>query len=226
MLLSESSDYKYACVMALLSKKLKESLLPLLQSINKDDLYIDEEDTGDNSSGLITDSHVTCLYGLHDPYFYEVKKVCDSISISEITMKIADSVSVFDTNDKYDVLKIDIISPELQIIRDILIEEFECTIKFKQYTPHLTLAYILKGTSARNLRQLNYYSLHDTIGAECISDRLAYQTTDGMRYEFPLVKQVQEEDIEKDEKSPSDKDDWESQISHDGYVQNFNLRIV
>lgn len=122
----------------------------VLSRISKEDLYEDDGDT----YGLETEPHATVLYGLHEEVEDEklikfVKEFCKSNPIEiEIT-----KMGVF-KNSKFDVIKFDIESSILKSLNKKLSENFPYTSKFPNFEPHITIAYLKKGTSEKYLKQL------------------------------------------------------------------------
>ena len=69
-----------------------------------------------------------------------------------------DSVSKFDVNPKFDVLKIDIKSKKLQKLNKLISDNMENTDDYDKYSPHATLAYIKKD------------SCNDLVGCDFFTD--------------------------------------------------------
>ncbi len=107
-------------------------------NIADEDLYIDEKD----GCGRETEQHVTVLYGLTDPTPPEAL-----IHIVETTKPFLiefGGVSVFE-NEKYDVIKLDVISEELHNLHMEIRRSCPNENKFPDYIPHCTIAYVQKG---------------------------------------------------------------------------------
>lgn len=129
--------YKYSCLMCLFEADWWESFNK--KYIPESSLYIDPEDP---SFGRELENHFTILYGLHDDVdLKQVKQILPSIS--EIDCKLH-SISVFE-NEKYDVLKFDILTDMGKEINSILRQTFDYTNDFPNYHPHATIAYLKKG---------------------------------------------------------------------------------
>lgn len=103
-------------------------------NISDENLYIDE------NKGRETKPHVTILYGLHinDP-----KEMKEFINEKPFSIKLG-NISKFECL-HYDVIKIDVTSQELMKLNKKIASNFDVTSKH-EYSPHLTIAYIKKGT--------------------------------------------------------------------------------
>jgi len=95
--------------------------------------------------GVEDKPHITVLYGLHDNYPDDAAEIIGEFP-GPIKVKLG-SLSIF-KKDEYDVLKIDVISPELHALNKAL-KSLHYTSDFPDYKPHLTLAYLQPGTGER-----------------------------------------------------------------------------
>jgi 2'-5' RNA ligase len=102
-------------------------------------LFVDPEDP---TFGREAEPHVTVLFGLHTNVPDEIREFMAKQKQFEIAL---DQISLFVDAPKYDVVKIDIHSPELIALNKKLAERFEHTSKY-DYKPHCTIAYVVKGS--------------------------------------------------------------------------------
>ncbi|NCB40987.1 MAG: hypothetical protein EOM80_19705, partial [Erysipelotrichia bacterium] len=113
-------------------------MLDLGKSIPDSELYIDKDDP---SYGRETRAHVTVRYGLDTDNPADLKRLSE---MPPIRVKMGD-VSIFEA-DKYDVVKVDVDSPELrtanQMVGELVAVPGET---HKDYKPHATIAYVKKG---------------------------------------------------------------------------------
>lgn len=101
------------------------------------------EDDPEEEYGLEYYPHVTVLYGLtQDEDSENVKKICAQTKPFEIEFG---EISSFRNHDDFDVLKVDIISPELHDLSG-KIRQLPNENKYPEYCPHMTLGYVKKGT--------------------------------------------------------------------------------
>lgn len=112
-------------------------------SIPAQDIY---ENPQDDSFGLEHQYHCTIYYGLtNDNAFLSLDSELSNYGV--VTAKIGKINAFRGTNDNYDVLKIEVISPQLQGLHDKVGDC--CNHKedsFPEYVPHITVAYIKPGT--------------------------------------------------------------------------------
>ena len=115
----------------------------ILSQINEEDIYIDENDS---IFGYEYEPHVTVVYGFHPDIDH--KGLIEDISKFKPTTIDLIGVSGFE-NEKFDVLKIDIDPKPLVGYREMLLGKYDNTQDFEGYNPHITLAYLKKGTGKK-----------------------------------------------------------------------------
>jgi len=127
--------------------------------------------------GFEEDKHVTIKYGLHTADFTEIRELFkDEKPIKMVLGK----VSLFTTNNDFDVVKIDIKSPDLHRLNKIISMNFEVTDTHPKYIPHLTIAYVKKGEG-------DPYNGNSTFkGQEVISDTILFSGKDNRKTIFKL----------------------------------------
>lgn len=132
----QSEKHEYACLMADITDALKERILAWnFANIPDADLYTEE------GHGRELKPHVTLKYGLLDE---DPEMFFKDLPNKPITFTLG-AVSRFDTNPEYDVLKIDVTSPELSELHKLISDKYPNEDSFPEYQPHLTLAYVKKG---------------------------------------------------------------------------------
>ena len=169
----ENKDHKheFGCLMFKVPFK---NWSKLLNTIDKDDLYTEE---GDDGYGLETESHVTVLYGLHEEV--DEKNLIDWIKDFSKDMEYHISISKMGVfkNSKFEVLKLDVDSESLKYFNKKLCENFPYTSKFPEYNPHITIAYLKKGTSQKYLKKIS-------TPIELNLETLIYSKVDGKKTTF------------------------------------------
>lgn len=92
--------------------------------------------------------HVTVLYGLHDDTPANITKLINKLKENKEIKPFPcylGKMSVFNTKKDFDVLKLEIESPELHRLNRILRNSLEFTSDYPNYEPHATIAYVRKG---------------------------------------------------------------------------------
>ena len=112
---------------------------------------IPDEDVNEPAGGREKESHVTILYGIKSAEgLAEIKKVIPKVVDSIPSIKVTlDEVSMFDTNPEFDVLKISVTSPAMFALHKLFKAVTEWESDYPDYKPHLTIAYLKKGTGKK-----------------------------------------------------------------------------
>ena len=103
----------------------------------------DISDTESDESGF----HVTVKYGIETKDSKEVANTIKLYTKGRIR-GVLGKTSVFE-NGEFDVVKLEIISPELYELNEILSSNLEITDTHPVYEPHMTLAYVKPGTGKK-----------------------------------------------------------------------------
>ena len=138
--------YDYGSVMA--EGNWPEGWEQMLSSIDRQDVYSQP----DGNYGLETEPHVTVLYGIHDEVHGDlVCRVCQGLEKPlEVDVQGASSFE----KDNYDVLKLDVESDMLRKMNKAF-RAFPHTNDYDEYKPHMTLAYLNKGTADKYKKDLS-----------------------------------------------------------------------
>lgn len=125
----EDQSYSSGCLMGFFENNFDNP------EIKEDDLYNNEE----NEYGLEVEPHVTVLYGLKDDEIdeSEIIKLFTMINGPEVE---TEQISLF-KNEKFDVVKWDIISDELTILNKMVSSMFPFKSDYPDYHAHCTIAY-------------------------------------------------------------------------------------
>jgi 2'-5' RNA ligase len=97
----------------------------------------------DGGKGRENEIHITALYGITDEFKNNVEDIIKSLKIKPFDVQLG-TITAFKDDKNYDVLKIDVDSPELQKLHYILEKEVDNENTHKSYHPHVTIAYIKK----------------------------------------------------------------------------------
>lgn len=127
------------CIMADVPQK--DDILEFIKNIPNECVY---EEAGENY-GKEENPHVTVMYGLSPVEETRVKELLTKVP-KKIMAELG-QISKFSNADvPYDVLKIEVKSPHLNKIHEMIRKNFDNNYKWPQYNPHVTLAYVKKGT--------------------------------------------------------------------------------
>lgn len=140
--------FEYGAVtLPIQNKELWASILP---PIDPNDLYIHPEE---DIYGYEDTPHITALYGIHSGEVSagQVRKVVkeekEGIARESITIWLGQA-SFFENPD-YEVLKFEVVSPELIQFYYHLKTNLPYTKTHPKYSPHATIAYLKKGTGSK-----------------------------------------------------------------------------
>jgi len=158
--------HDYSSTQVNLSGKVAEDVKAMAARIADEDLY---EDPNDPSFGREDNPHITVKYGLHTTDPAEVRKVMQGQGPIAVT---AGKVSVF-KGDQYDVVKIDVDSPDLHKLNKKIADSVKHTDTHPEYKPHITLAYVKPGLGAK------YAGAATLEGKEITFDKLIFSGKDG-----------------------------------------------
>jgi 2'-5' RNA ligase len=133
--------YKYSCLMWAAPTFYKDLIISWGKTHIPDNLlYTDPEDP---SLGREDDQHVTVKYGIHTKDPTDVQEVVKDFGHFLIEFG---EISKFSKKDLYDVIKISIDGKKLRKLNELVSAELECTDTYKEYNPHLTIAYVTPGS--------------------------------------------------------------------------------
>ena len=135
------TPYKFSCAMLNIS----DDIVPIIKYwirkfIPCESLYINEDEGMDGYEDI---PHVTIKYGIHESSPDKLKSLVYGYGTVGLNFG---TVSRFDINPKFDVLKIEMNGEKLTNLNKIISDNMESTDTFDQYKPHCTLAFIQKGS--------------------------------------------------------------------------------
>ncbi len=133
------------CLMVPIPTSISQKIKTWSKKFIPDDyLYLEKDESAAayDNYGREDMSHVTVVYGFENSSEQEIRKfVRENYSDLDLTLG---NVSKF-SNEKYDVIKIDVESPQLKQLHDDLVKNFNVQETFDKYRPHVTIAYVKKG---------------------------------------------------------------------------------
>lgn len=142
LLLKEA--YDYGCIMAYPDKNAASKIFEFGKSIIPDKmLYV--EDHSSDSYGREKNIHTTIKYGLVQSYTEDqIRQLLRQVTPFDIQVR---GISIFE-NERFDVVKFDVDSPELRRLNEIF-SNLPNHDEYPTYNPHMTMAYVKKGIGKR-----------------------------------------------------------------------------
>jgi hypothetical protein len=132
-----------------------------------------------HEKGREDDPHITVLYGIHSPDAVGV--IGDILREQKHIPATLRKTSVFSEEGKdYDVVKLDVDSPELHRLRDKISAACDNTQTYPNYQPHVTLAYVKKGNGSK------YANLLDLEGEKIDLNNLVFCGQDEGKTQFKI----------------------------------------
>lgn len=169
----KNNKYDYGCVMVDLNVD-KNTWKDFQDKVDDDDIYHEEGNAG---YGREMEPHVTILYGIHaDVPDKEVEDMIDAITKPTIELQ---KVSSFD-NEKFDVLKFDIESEDLNRLNK-LFKELPHTSTYPDYHPHATICYLKPGLAKKYIKKFKGID-----SLETKTSKVIYSKPDGTKKNYPL----------------------------------------
>lgn len=128
------------------------------------------------SFGRENNIHITILYGVSGK---DKASVGDLLkNIKPFTVRLG-KMSLF-FNNVFDVLKIDVDSPDLHHINSILVKNLDVFQTYPKYIPHVTIAYLNKNKGEK------YKELGEFNGEKFQVNNLIFSSKDGTNHEIKL----------------------------------------
>lgn len=124
----------------------------LQNKIPNNELYFGtDEEKKDNQYGFEKESHVTLAPCLDSDV--DINKLKELLLPLKEYKCILNNISIFE-NDNYDVLKADAKCPNMHKTYNKIKENFELHSAYKEYHPHMTIAYMQKGMADKYKKKM------------------------------------------------------------------------
>lgn len=139
----EGVNYEYSITKIDLPDDLSDSVMSWGEkNIPEKDLFIEDG----MAKGRENDIHITVLYGITDQKPNKTSKVIKETKPFEVRLGL---INAFKDNKKYDVIKIEIESGDLEKLHYELRDRIHNENTFPTYNPHVTIAYVKKNSCDR-----------------------------------------------------------------------------
>lgn len=205
--------YKYSSTQVQAPHEVAEKVLEFCLGIDDDKIYTDPNDP---SLGRELEPHITIKYGLETKVPDEIEEAIKGESKAlQITLK---KISLFESEDKpYDVLKIDVESPDLSRLHDAF-SKLPNQDTHPDYKPHLTIAYVKKGAGAEYLGNANFD------GTSFEADHFYFKSSDGFfkKIELAVVPFDKEEMQKAEERFLKEPDPQDQGEDAEGIIKGTN----
>lgn len=171
----------YSCLMVYINDQgFVRDFDKVVQSIAEEDVY---DPPDDEKFGREDKPHVTVKYGLHTGDAEDVRGLVENFGPIEAKIKC---VSFFRKDGKdYDVLKFDIVSDDLSRLRAAVEKELPATDEHPDYHPHMTIAYLKRGTAEKYVNDLAKNDIH---GKTVVFDTVSFSDKDSTKTDITCVK--------------------------------------
>lgn len=162
---------KFSSTQVNIGGSLKDDIKKYAESIPKEDLHDD---------GIETTPHVTLRYGLHTQDPKDVAEHLKDEPPVHIKLGEISSFPASDTGAPYDVLKMNVESPDLHRLNKKLGDNLPNTNTHDEFRPHATIAYVKPGEGKK------YHGTHVLNGREAIIKQVTFSNKGGISTDIPL----------------------------------------
>jgi hypothetical protein len=141
-------------------------------NVSDKDLY-----TKDDDKGREDEIHVTLFYGIVEDAEDKIREMMSGVKPFECRLGL---VTAFKDVKEYDVLKIDVESPELVKLHYLIQDNVKNKNKYPTYTPHVSIAYMNKDKANRLIGEDRFR------GTSFKVTEIVYSTKDHDKIKIPL----------------------------------------
>jgi len=126
--------------------------------------------------------HITCKYGLVD----SISRKLVDLLIGTGSVKVTFGPITRFENENCDVLKIDIISADIRRLNKLIVSNMKCVDTFTEYHPHLTIAYMNRGSVQPYLLNESRVDNKKFLGKQLIFDTITFASKDRLEHTISL----------------------------------------
>jgi 2'-5' RNA ligase len=169
----KGQEYSLCSTQVDFSEDFADKVIAWGKKIPDSEIYVED----DGGCGREDEIHVTLLYGLKEDDPEKVKNMLSGVKPFDL---ILGTITGFLDNDKFDVLKIDVDSPEMQKIHYMLEDSLPNENSYPTYHPHITIAYLKKGEAEK------YIGGDDFRGKKFKANTIMFSSRDGSKVPIKL----------------------------------------
>lgn len=145
------------------------------EHIPDDDIFLDIEN---HHYGREDEIHVTVLFGIHTGQPQQIENIFKQVK--PFTFELG-RTNVFRNSGVFDVVMINVVnSPCLHDLNSLLESKLSFTNKFKEYHPHVTIAYVKKGNGWK------FGGKNEFEGIKIKVDQVIFSSKDGGKTKIKL----------------------------------------
>lgn len=177
---ADAGLYKYSSTQCTFAEADAAPFRAFAASIPDEQVYTDEKDP---TLGRVTDDfHATCLYGIKTADAEAIKTILAGFGPIKMTLG---KVSMFEGGDRpYDVLKVDVDSPDLHRAHALIKTATETEVKWPTFVPHVTISYMKHGHARGYTGDTRFEGMTMTFSSITFSPHTGNPTN------IPLVPQI------------------------------------
>lgn len=162
----EEKKFDFKSTQLDLPKEQVSAITKFAEKVPDTELYTEEEG---RTFGREKEPHITVLFGIGKSGISETKAIVEQYEPIEVEFG---KMSIFETDKGYDVVKVDIKSPELKRLNKELDTKLDTPGKeFDVYKPHATIAYVKKGEGAKYIGDTSLKGQKITLSELSFMDR-------------------------------------------------------
>ncbi len=171
----QNVKYDYSSVHLCLPKELSDEIIAYgVGQIKDDEIYVSQRDP---TFGREDEIHLTALYGIHSDDFEPIRALLEGSG--KVKAKFG-KLDIFTDPFRFDVVVIKVVSTDLAAINHKLESSVKFTNKYKEFKPHVTIAYIKKGKGWKHIG-LDWWE-----GEEFTCDTAVFSNKQGVKYKISL----------------------------------------
>lgn len=144
------------------------------KEVTDEDIYATQKEP---SFGREDEIHITILYGIHNSRPDQVAKLLRNNG--PINVRLG-KIGVFTNPLKYDVVMIEVDSPDLHKLYNLLDKGVAHSNRYNVYSPHVTIAYVKKG------RAWDYYGIDKWVGTEFSMNHVIFSSKNGIKHQIDI----------------------------------------